>query len=85
MTDERVSAVPGPGRHTPGFYDQRDELVVLEVGDRFFVECEGGGPSTSRLETFPPRVEIAEPGGTYVLADDGPRHDWRYVWIPDRR
>ena len=58
---------------------------MLEVGDRFFAECEGGGPSTSRLETFPPRVEIAEPGGTYVLADDGPRPGWRYVWIPDRR
>ena len=47
-----------------------------------FIRCEGGGPSTSRLETFPPRLEVEERGGTYVLIDDGSRREWHYVWVP---
>lgn len=55
--------------------------MTLRPGDRFFVPCEGG-PSTSRLETFPPRLEIEEYNGVYVLIDDGRRDDWRYVFAP---
>ena len=43
--------------------------------------CEGG-PSSSRLEMFPPRLEIDEDDGMYVLFDDGPRDQWRYVFVP---
>jgi hypothetical protein len=71
---------PGP-RHSPDWYDQSDEPTVLAPGDRLFVACEGG-PSTSRLERFPPRLEIEEHDGTYVLLDDGPRQDWRYLFVP---
>jgi hypothetical protein len=35
----------------------------------------------SRLETFPPRLEIEEPHGTYVLRDDGPPEQWRYLFV----
>jgi hypothetical protein len=53
----------------------------LQPGDRFLVLCEGG-PSTSRLEAFPPRLEVQEHDGVYVLVDDGPRDEWRYVFVP---
>ena len=59
----------------------RDEAVVLREGDRIFVACEGG-PSASRLETYPPRLEVPEHGGLYVLLDEGPRDGWRYVFVP---
>jgi hypothetical protein len=77
-----VPAVSDPAspRHSPGWYDQSAEPVVLAPGDRLFVACEGG-PCTSRLETFPPRLEIAERGGTYVLDDTGPRWLWRYLFV----
>jgi hypothetical protein len=42
-----------------------------------------GGPSQSRLVTFPPPLEIPERGGVYVLQDDGPPHEWRYLWVVD--
>jgi hypothetical protein len=77
------SSAVGTERHSPDFYDQRHEFAPLRPGDRLFVPCEGG-PSNSRLETYPPRLEIAEPGGTYVLEDDGPREEWRYLFVPDR-
>lgn len=80
----RPSSFPrGDGaRHSPGWYDQGAELAALRAGDRLFISCEGG-PSTSRLEIYPLRLEIAERGGTYVLVDDGPRHEWRYVFVAD--
>ena len=78
----RFREQPGP-RHSADWYDQSDEPTVLDVGDRLFIPCEGG-PSASRLETFPPRLEIEEPDGTYVLVDVGPRQAWRYVFIPSR-
>jgi len=67
-------------RHSIDWYDQDREDVVLKRGDRFFVNCEGG-PCTSRLETFPPRVEIEGPDGLYVLVDDGPRAEWVYGFV----
>jgi hypothetical protein len=73
-------APPGP-RHAADWYDQSGEPTALDVGDRLFVPCEGG-PCWSRLERFPPRLEIEEPEGTYVLLDDGPRADWRYLFVP---
>lgn len=68
-------------RHAPDRYDQTGEPAVLAPGDRLFVACEGG-PCASRLETFPPRLEIEERDGTYVLVDEGRRDEWRYVFVP---
>lgn len=73
---------PGP-RHSPDWYDQTGEATVLATGDRMFIACEGG-PSISRLEMFPPRLEVEERDGVYVLVDEGPREQWRYVFIPRR-
>jgi hypothetical protein len=71
----------GDDRHSERWYDQRDEDIVLQPGDRFFIACEGG-PSTSRLEVFPPRLEVEESDGVYVLEEDGPRDQWRYFFMP---
>jgi hypothetical protein len=71
----------GDDRHSDGWYDQSTEEILLRPGDRFLVPCEGG-PSTSRLEAFPPRLEVEESNGVYILEDDGPRHQWRYVFVP---
>ena len=57
---------------------------VVRPGDRLFLPCEGG-PSQYRLEHFPPRVEIEERGGIYVLVDEGEPSDWRYLFVPDDR
>ena len=76
----RLLAQPGP-RHTADWYDQGGEVTVLAVGDRMLVACEGG-PSSSRIEAFPPRLEVVEADGLYVLVDDGPRESWRYVFVP---
>lgn len=70
---------PGP-RHSPDWYDQSHEATVLAAGDRMFIACEGG-PCQSRLEMFPPRLEVEEREGVYVLVDDGPRDQWRYTFI----
>jgi len=80
----RPSSAAGTERHSPDFYDQAEEFVVLDEGDRLLVPC-AGGPSTSRLETYPPRLEITERGGTYVLEDGGPRAEWRYRFVPAAR
>jgi hypothetical protein len=72
---------PSP-RHADDWYDQDGENVRLRPGDPLFAACEGG-PSVSRLETFPPRLEIVERDGVYVLVDDGPRERWRYVFVPN--
>ena len=79
----RHSSYPysGDDRHSARWYDDRGEAVSLRPGDRFFVLCEGG-PSTSRLEVFPPRLEVEESDGAYVLVDDGPPDRWRYVFVP---
>jgi hypothetical protein len=54
----------------------------VRPGDRMFVQCDGG-PCTSRLEVFPPRVEIEEVGGRYVLLDGGPIDEWKYQFVPN--
>ena len=48
---------PGP-RHAPEWYDQIGEATVLTEGVRLLIPCEGG-PSVSRLERFPPRIDDA--------------------------
>ena len=70
----------GP-RHSDDWYDQSGEEIVLLPGDRLFILCEGG-PSTTRLDVFPPLLEVEERDGTYVLDDCGPRATWRYVFVP---
>ena len=74
---------PGP-RHSPDWYDQAGEWKELEPGDRLLLPCHGG-PSQSRLETFPPRLEVPEPDGVYVLVDEGPRSRWHYLFVPHER
>ena len=81
--DRWAPAQPG-ARLSPDRYDQSAEDHVLEPGDRLFVPCQGG-PCRSRVETFPPRLEIDEPGGTYTLIDLGPRADWHYLFVPHER
>jgi hypothetical protein len=76
----RALDLPGP-RHSPEWYDQSGEVEVLRPGDRIFITCEGG-PSWSRLEVWPPRLEVQERDGVYVLLDDGPRAGWRYLFVP---
>ena len=46
-----------------------------------FIPCEGG-PSMSRLERWPPPLEVQETDGLYVLEDDGPPEEWRYLFVP---
>jgi hypothetical protein len=36
----------------------------------------------SRLERFPPPLEVEEREGLYVLVDDGPPEQWTYVFVP---
>ena len=69
-------------RQSPDWYDQSGETTVLMAGDRLFVPCEGG-PCRSRLEHFPPRLEIDEHDGTYVLADIGPATSGSTCSCPD--
>lgn len=52
----------------------------MEPGDRMLLPCEGG-PSISRLVTYPPPTEIEERDGIYVLVDDGPTEHWRYDFV----
>jgi len=52
----------------------------VEPGDRMLLPCEGG-PSISRLVTYPPPTEIEERDGIYVLVDDGPTEHWRYDFV----
>jgi hypothetical protein len=47
------------------------------------IPCDGG-PAMSRLELFPPRLEIEVEGGTYVLDDVGQRPTWHYRFVPER-
>jgi hypothetical protein len=72
---------PNDPRHSPDWYEQAGESEVLITGDRMFITCEGG-PCNSRLEYFPPRLEVATDQGTYVLIDIGVRAEWRYVFVP---
>lgn len=54
-----------------------------ETGERMLLRCEGG-PSVSRLVTFPPPLEIEEETGLYVLQDEGPAEEWSYLFVPRR-
>lgn len=82
MHQESADEKPLAPRHSPEWYDQSGELMVVRPGYRMFIECVGG-PCRSRLEVFPPRLEIQELTGTYVLVDVGPRSEWRYEFVPD--
>jgi hypothetical protein len=54
----------------------------VEPGERLLIPCDGG-PAMSRLVYHPAPFEIVVPGGTYVLVDDGPPHEWRYTYVPE--
>ncbi len=74
------SAVDSEARHSEAWYGNTLVDRPLRRGDRVFIGCEGG-PCLSRLETFPPRLEIPEKGGIYVLVDDGPHDAWTYLFV----
>ena len=57
-----------------------DSPPAPEIGERMFLPCRGG-PSVSRLVTYPPPIEIEESDGLYVLVDDGPPHLWWYQFV----
>jgi hypothetical protein len=58
-----------------------NEPDTPERGARMLLPCDGG-PSISRLVTFPPPLEIVERDGVYVLVDDGPAAEWSYTFVP---
>jgi hypothetical protein len=66
-----------------GAVSSPDGAYPLEPGDRMLLWCEGG-PSRSRLVTFPPPLEIDERGGIYVLVDHGPPQGWHYQFVVHR-
>lgn len=53
---------------------------TMQIGDEMMIWCEGGRSSIKR-QTYPPDIEIAEGDGVYVLHDDGPSPQWRYVFV----
>ncbi len=67
-------------RHSEEWYGDALRDTPRRRGDRMFIRCEGG-PCISRLETFPPRTEIRERSGLYVLVDDGPLETWIYQFV----
>jgi hypothetical protein len=67
-------------RHSDGWYADSGHDIRVRAGDQLFIRCRGG-PCRSRLETFPPRLEIPERGGVYVLVDDGPVESWAYEFV----
>ena len=67
-------------RHSEHWYADTLRTDRLRNGDQLFIRCHGG-PCLSRLETFPPRVEVQEKGGVYVLVDDGPIEDWAHEFV----
>lgn len=67
-------------RHSDEWYGDALRGAPLQRGDRMFIRCEGG-PCISRLETFPPTIEIEENGGFYVLIDDGSPEEWVYQFV----
>ena len=68
-------------RHSEDWYRRILGSDPMRAGDRLFILCDGG-PCMSRLEIFPPRLEIEERGGSYVLVDEGPLDAWRYLFVP---
>jgi len=52
----------------------------VETGERMLLWCDGG-PSISRLERYPPPLEVPVAGGVYVLVDDGPPERWHYHFV----
>ena len=76
------AGLPGDpdARHSEEWYGDALSDTALQPGDRMFIRCEGG-PCISRLETFPPRIEVPENNGIYVLVDDGPLEAWMYQFV----
>jgi hypothetical protein len=54
----------------------------MEEGERMLIRCEGG-PSRSRLERYPPSLEVRERDGMYVLQDEGDVENWWYLFVPN--
>jgi hypothetical protein len=68
-------------RDAPRQPDRFSDPFAPREGDRILVPCVGG-PSSSRLELYPPPLEVVKRQGTYVLVDDGPRKEWHYSFVP---
>jgi hypothetical protein len=69
-----------PEANVPRVGARLKQTLDVQDGERMLVPCDGG-PSMSRLVRVPPPLEIDEPDGTYVLVDDGPPEQWRYLFI----
>jgi hypothetical protein len=80
--DYSPAGIPGDpeARHSGEWYGDALRDTPLQRGDRMFIRCEGG-PCISRLEVFPPRIEVQEKGGLYVLVDEGPLESWLYKFV----
>lgn len=55
-------------------------MTTLAPGDEMMIWCDGGRSMIKR-QVFPPDGEIVEEDGIYVLHDDGPPTQWRYVFV----
>ena len=75
-----MSSIDSEARHSEEWYDETLRGNPLQAGSRIFIRCDGG-PCLSRLETFPPRLEIRERTGLYILVDDGPVEAWSYQFV----
>ena len=72
---------PGP-RHTTDWYESPGrEKPGFWPGQKMLIPCDGG-PSISRLDVYPPLLEVPERDGTYVLEDEGPVQQWHYRFVP---
>jgi hypothetical protein len=81
MATGPTACVPDDGpRHTAAWYSAVGDEFMVKPGDRLLIPCDGG-PSISRLEIFPPPLEIEERGGMYVLEDEGAPAQWRYRFV----
>ena len=66
--------------HSPEWYQPLIDSGQVRMGDQMLIRCVGG-PSISRMEAFPPPLEVVERGGLYVLDDDGPVYAWTYHFV----
>ena len=79
---------PGPApdadadgaRHSSDWYVRAPGAGSVPEGTLLALPCDDA-PRRYRFERFPPRLEVEEHGGVYVLVDDGPVRFWRYRFV----
>jgi hypothetical protein len=78
--DRGAVSTDAEARHSADWYADVLTAFSPRPHDRMFIPCLGG-PCASRLETFPPRLELRERSGVYVLVDEGPPEKWSYQFV----